>query len=115
SASNHAAGRASRGVTGRGRSGLDDGDDEADRGEDVPDAHALGLGADLDDRLARVVDLPGDLPALRLAAGDRLLELLHDLLEGVTLAVVEDRHPGRGDRLLDDLLDLGRGPDLSTG
>src|SRR5207244_13488464 len=82
------------------RSARNDGDDEADRGEDVADAHALGLGADLDDRLAGVVDLPGDLPPLGLAAGDRLLELLHHLLEGVTLAVVQDRHPRRGDRLV---------------
>src|SRR2546421_241674 len=107
--------RTSPPVSPRWGSALDDRDDEADGREDVPDAHTLGLGADLDDGLAGVVDLPGDLPALRLAARDRLLELLHDLLERVTLAVVEDRHPGRGDRLLDDLLDLGRGPDLGTG
>ncbi|OLD68200.1 MAG: hypothetical protein AUF63_03610 [Candidatus Rokubacteria bacterium 13_1_20CM_70_15] len=54
----------------------------------------------------------GDLPALGLAAGDRLLELLHHLLEGVTLAVVQDRHPRRGDRLVDDVLGLGLRDDL---
>src|SRR5262245_39809661 len=66
---------------GDGGSGLDDGDDEADRGQDVAHAHALGFGADLHHGLAGVVHLPGDLPALGLAALNRLLELLHDLLE----------------------------------
>src|SRR6185503_18415493 len=65
-------------------------------------AHALALGPDLDHRPAGVVDLPGDLPALGLAARDRLLELLHHLLERVALAVVQDGHPGRRD--------LGAGP-----
>src|SRR6185503_12591462 len=51
-------------------------------------------------------------PALGLRATDRLLELLHDLLERVTVAVVQDRHPGWGDGFLTDLLDvrLGRDP-----
>src|SRR4029450_2240328 len=87
------AGRWLRGSAGRScSSGLDDGDDEADGGEDVADPDALRLGADLDHRLAGVVDLPGDLPALGLAAADRLLKLLHDLLERVTIAVLQDRH-----------------------
>src|SRR5439155_24246009 len=102
--------RTSPRVSWRWGSALDDRDDAADGREDVPDAHALGLGADLDDGLAGVVDLPGDLPALRLAARDRLLELLHDLLEGVTLAVVQDGHPGGRDLgpRPGDLLDVGR-------
>src|SRR5262245_65582015 len=83
---------------GRGRSGLDDGDDESDGGQDVSDAHALGLGADLHHRLAGVVDAPGDLPALGLAAGDGLLELTDHVLEGVENAVMQDCHPGRGHR-----------------
>src|SRR5207247_6431882 len=104
--------RTSPPVSPRWGSALDDRDDEADGGEDVPDAHTLGLGANLDDRLAGVVDLPGDLPALRLGARDRLLELFDHLLEGVTVAVVQHRHPGRGDRRGDDILDLGLRDDL---
>src|SRR5262249_50926645 len=88
---------------------LDDGNHEADRGQDVTDAHALGLGADLDDRPAGVVYLPGQLPAFGFAAADRLLELLHDLLERVAVAVVKDRHPRRRDRFLVDLLDVRLG------
>src|SRR5204862_56990 len=64
------------------------------------------------DGLPGVVDLPGDLPALGLAARDGLLELFHHLLEGVTVAVVQDRHPRRGDRLGDDVLGLGLRDDL---
>src|SRR6185436_20365394 len=81
-----------------------------DGGQDVADAHALALGPDLDHRPAGVVDLPGDLPALGLAARDRLLELLHHLLEGVTLAVVQDGHPGGRDLgpRPGDLLDIRR-------
>src|SRR5438105_14604829 len=93
-------------------SGLHDRDHEPDRGQDVADAHALGLGPDLHDGLAAVVDLPGELPALRLAARDRLLELTHDLIEGVTVAVVQHGHPRRGDRVLDRLLDVGVGSNL---
>src|SRR5438552_3414169 len=92
-------------------SGLDDRDDEADRRQDVADADALGLGADLHHGLARVVHLPRQLPALGLAARDRLLELADDLLERVAVAVVQDGHPWWGDRLLDRLLDVGVGPD----
>src|SRR5262249_25556664 len=88
---------------------LDDGDHETDRGQNVTDAHALGLGADLDDRPAGVVYLPGQLPAFGFAAADRLLELLHDLLERVAVAVVKDRHPRRRDRFLVDLLDVRLG------
>jgi len=82
--------------------------DEADGGEDIADADALGLGADLDHGLARVVDLPGQLPAALLGAADGLHELLDDFLEGVALAVVEDGHPGRGDREIGvlEILDL---------
>src|SRR5438876_3817925 len=87
-------------------SGLDDGDDETDGREDVADAHAFGLGRDLDDGLAGVVDLPRDLPTLGLAALDRFLKLSHHLLERVAVAVVEDGHPGRGDRTLGDVLDV---------
>src|SRR5262249_34395808 len=36
--------------------GLDDSDDQPDGGQDVPDAHAFALDADLHHRLARVVD-----------------------------------------------------------
>src|ERR1041384_5400199 len=88
------------------RSGLHDGDDEADGAQDVADPHAFALGADLHHGLAGVVDLPRDLPALRFAALDRLLQLAHDLLERVAVTVVEDGHPGRGDRALGDVLDV---------
>src|SRR5262245_32084435 len=71
--------------------------DQADGRQDVPDAHALGLGSDLDHRLACVVNLPRQLPAFLLRAPNGLHELLHDLLEGVAVAVVENRHPGWGD------------------
>src|SRR5262245_59934540 len=101
-----------RGETGGRGSGLDDGDDQADRGEDAADTDTLGLRSDLDHRLARVVDLPRDLPALGLAAGDGLLKLSDDLLEGVTVTVVQDRHPRRGHRALDRLLDIGVRSDL---
>src|SRR4029453_16370402 len=92
--------------------GLDDGDAEADGGEDVAAPDDLRLRAALDPGFAGVVALPGDLPALGLRATDRLLELPHDLLERVTVAVVQDRHPGWGDGFLTDLLDvrLGRDP-----
>src|SRR3990172_12981530 len=90
-------------LRGRGPSGRGDGHDQADLGQDVPDPHALGFGPDLDDRLARVVDLPGDLPAFGLRAGDRLDELADDLLEGVAVAVVEDRHPRGADGRLGPL------------
>src|SRR5437879_842072 len=102
----------------RERSGLGDGDDEAGGSEDVADADALGLRRDLDHGLARVVDLPGDLPAVLLGACDRPHELPDDLLEGVTVTVVKDGHPGRGLRRLDDLgrPGLGLGPgDLCVG
>src|SRR6185295_11009827 len=72
---------------------LGHGDDEADRREDVADTHALGLGADLHHRLAGVVHLPRELPAALLRAGDRLHQLRHHFLEGVTVAIVEDGHP----------------------
>src|SRR5258706_527885 len=72
---------------------LRDGDHEADGGQDVADAHALGFGADLDHRPPGVVHLPRELPAAFLRTGDRLHELLHDLLEGMAVAVVEDGHP----------------------
>src|SRR4029077_15563458 len=67
-------------------------------------------GGDLDHRLARVVDLPGQLPALLLGAPDGFHELLHLLLEGVAVAVVRDGHPGRGDREIRalDLLNVRR-------
>src|SRR5207253_712851 len=77
-------------------SGLYDRDDEADRCQDVADADALGLGTDLHHGLARVVHLPRELPALGLAARDRLLELADDLLERVAVAVVQDGHPRWG-------------------
>src|SRR5262245_55306040 len=77
------------GPVGARRSGLHDGDDEPDRREDVADAAALGLGADLDHGLAGVVHLPGELPPFGLAARDGLLELADDLLERVALAVVQ--------------------------
>src|SRR5262245_37318675 len=92
------------GVALRRRSGLDDRHDETDRRQDVADTNTLGLGPDLHHRLAGIVDLPRDLPTLRFAARDGFLELLHDLFEGMAVAVVEDRHPGWSDRLLDDLL-----------
>src|SRR5512145_915057 len=88
-------------------SGLDDGDDEPDRGEDVADPDTLGFGTDLHDGLAGVVHLPCDLPALRFAAGDGLLKLADDLLERVAIAVVQDRHPRWRDRVLDRVLDVG--------
>src|SRR5215831_3560206 len=92
------------------RSGLGDGDDEADGGQDVAHADALDLGRDLDDRLARVVHLPGELPTALLRAPDRLHELRDDLLEGMAIAVVEDGHPRRIDGGVGplDLLDLRR-------
>src|SRR5260221_13372901 len=88
-------------------SGLDDRHHEADGREDVADAHAFRLGADLHDGLAAVVDLPADLPAFRLLALDRLLQLTHHLLERVAVAIVKDGHPGRGDRSFGDLVTLG--------
>src|SRR5262245_3792481 len=93
-------------------SGLDHGDDQPDGGEDVADPDALRLGSDLHHRFARVVDLPGDLPALGLAARDGLLELFHDLLEGVALTVVQDGHPGWRDPGVLDLLDVRSGKRL---
>src|SRR5438093_3229077 len=80
-----------------GRLRLRHGHDEANGGEDVADADALGLGGDLDHRLAGVVDLPRQLPAALLRAADGLHELLDHFLEGVAVAVMEDGHPGRGD------------------
>src|SRR5262249_13948793 len=74
---------------------------------DVAHADALPLGADLHHRLAGIVDLPGDFPALGLAAGDRLLELVDNLLEGVAIAVMKNGHPGRRDRALGRVLDAG--------
>src|SRR5947208_1457590 len=92
-----------------GRLRLRHGHDEANGGEDVADADALGLGGDLDHRLAGVVDLPRELPAALLRATDGLHELLDHFLEGVAVAVVEDGHPGRGDRDIGTLevLDVG--------
>src|SRR5262249_62095114 len=89
--------------------GLRDRDHEADRRQDVAGADALGFGADLDHGLARVVDLPRELPALFLGAADRLHELLHDLLEGVAVTVVQDGHPWGRDRRVGalELLDVG--------
>src|SRR6185503_12980275 len=84
------------------RSGLGHRDDEADRREHVADPDALGLGPDLHHRLAGVVHLPRELPAALLRAGDRLHQLRHHFLEGVTVAVVKHGHPGRRD------LDVGR-------
>src|SRR5262245_21149062 len=82
--------------------------DQADGRQEVPDADALGLGSDLDPVLARVVNLPGQLPALLLRAADGLHQLLHHLLEGMAVAVVENGHPGRRDREIGalDLLDV---------
>src|SRR2546422_6068880 len=92
-----------------GRLRLRHGHDEADGCQDVADADALGLGGDLDHRLAGVVDLPGQLPAALLRAGDGLHELLDHFLEGVAVAVVQDGHPGRSDREIGalDVLDVG--------
>src|SRR5439155_2247277 len=92
-----------------GRLRLRHGHDEANGGEDVADADALGLVGDLAHRLAGVVDLPRQLPAALLRATDGLHELLDHFLEGVAVAVVEDGHPGRGDRDLGTLevLDVG--------
>src|SRR6185369_16466042 len=98
--------RAGRRVASR-RSRLHDRDDEADRRQDVADAHTLGFRADLDHGSPGVVHLPGQLPALGLAAADRLLKLLHDLLERVAVAVVKNRHPRRGDGFLVDWPDTG--------
>src|SRR4029453_15731975 len=88
---------------------LDDGDDEADRGEHVARADTFQLRADLYHGLASVVDLPRQLPAPILGAADRLHELLHHLLERVAVAVVENGHPGRGRDALGalDLLGVG--------
>src|SRR2546430_3951165 len=102
----------------RERSGLGDGDDETGGSEDVADADALGLRRDFDHGLARVVDLPGDLPPVLLGARDRPHELSDDLLEGVTVTVVKEGLPGRGLRGRDDpgRPGLGLGPgDLCVG
>src|SRR5262249_2894804 len=96
----------SMGVALRRRSGLDDRHHETDRRQDVADPNTLGLGPALHHPLARIVDLPPDLPTLGFAARDGFLELLHDLFERMAVAIGEDRYPGRSNRCPGDLLDV---------
>src|SRR5262245_61714463 len=74
---------------------LSHGYDQADRGEHVADAHALGLRPHFHDRAARGVHLPGDLPTFIRTTRDGFLELTHHLLECVTVAVVKGGNPRR--------------------
>src|SRR5262245_24134066 len=94
-------------------SGLRHRDLKADLGQDPRHPLALRSGAHPDRGLPLVVDPPRDRHALVVGAADRLHALRGDLVEGVAVAVPEERDPGWGlDRLLVGLLlhhRMGRG------